>query len=316
MATDPGLSGDTCIFMEAVAGDGGTHNATSVWWLSPDIDLTGPVSGADKADPGMANTVDVTFHLKGGNCTLSSGPESITIELWGANPSLAMAPNNPASTFHIDSIGMPIPAPGASSTFQFIWTPPSGVTAPDPRAPGHKCLIARSYPDPLTPSANGFFSPGDQHVAQHNICIVPCGGPGAARRPGPCGTTITSVNPLAETAVLDIRAVFDKKPDKHVREVVLRALRKTKGYARLSEAPPRDISLQIKDGRRKLTVAPKRPKGTFRGTVKADPQEVFTLAFTADLTGASLGDAFIIHVTQAAVDGPPHGGLTVVMVAV
>src|SRR3982751_1575870 len=37
MANDPGLSGDTCIFMEAVTGDGGVHNSSGVWWLSPDI---------------------------------------------------------------------------------------------------------------------------------------------------------------------------------------------------------------------------------------------------------------------------------------
>ena len=43
MANDPGLSTDTCIFMEAVSGDGGNHNGSGIWWLSPDIDLVGPV---------------------------------------------------------------------------------------------------------------------------------------------------------------------------------------------------------------------------------------------------------------------------------
>jgi hypothetical protein len=30
MANDPGLSGDTCYYMEAVKGDGGAHNGTGV----------------------------------------------------------------------------------------------------------------------------------------------------------------------------------------------------------------------------------------------------------------------------------------------
>src|SRR5882762_577950 len=105
MANDPGLAADTCIFMEAVSGDGGTHNSGGAWWLSPDIQLTGPTSGPDKADPGVANPVDVTLHNKGGDCKLPPGTESVTIELWAGNPSLAMAPNLPNSTVHIDSIG-------------------------------------------------------------------------------------------------------------------------------------------------------------------------------------------------------------------
>ena len=86
MANDPGLAADTCIFMEAVSGDGGTHNSGGAWWLSPDIQLNGPASGPDKADPGVANPVDVTLHNKGGDCKLPPGTESVTIELWAGNP--------------------------------------------------------------------------------------------------------------------------------------------------------------------------------------------------------------------------------------
>ena len=52
MANDPGLAADTCIFMEAVSGDGGTHNSGGAWWLSPDIQLNGPASGL------MANDIE------------------------------------------------------------------------------------------------------------------------------------------------------------------------------------------------------------------------------------------------------------------
>src|SRR5215831_11891304 len=194
MANDPGLVADAATYLQAIAGDNGVHNVNGVWWLSPDIQLNGPVSGPDKADPGVANTIDVTIHASA-TAAPFPGTESITIELYVANPSLVMAPNNAQSTAHIDSVGLPVPAPGGSATNQFVWTPPQGVPAGDPQAPGHKCLIAHAYDDPLTPSQQDFFLPQDPHVAQHNICIVPCGGPGAARKPSKgCGTSVTTVN--------------------------------------------------------------------------------------------------------------------------
>ena len=52
MPNDPGFANDTCIFMEAISGDGGTHHPNGVWWLSPDINLVGPVSGAGWSDIG------------------------------------------------------------------------------------------------------------------------------------------------------------------------------------------------------------------------------------------------------------------------
>src|SRR5881396_1677907 len=89
MPNDPGLVNDTCIFMEAVPGDQGTHNTHGAWWLSADISLTGPVSGADTADSGQVNTVTAKFHRKSAssNCHFP-GDESISVELWVANPSL------------------------------------------------------------------------------------------------------------------------------------------------------------------------------------------------------------------------------------
>src|SRR5262249_22156859 len=248
MASDPALVGDTCTFMEANSGDGGTHNTNGAWWLSPDIALTGSVSGPDKPDPGVDNTVDVTLHSSGGQCTLPPGTESLTIELWVANPSLVMAPNNPASTTHIDSIGMQLFSGAGSATHQFHWVPPQGLPASDPQAPGHKCLIARGYADPLIPSNTSFFAPDDRHVAQHNICIVPCGGPGAARRPSGCGQTVTTVNPDVKKAQrARLRAVLDADPAPAVRKIVVDRLKHVKGFARLAPSPPRRFQIQLRD---------------------------------------------------------------------
>lgn len=330
MPNDPGLSGDTCIYMEAVSGDGGVHNSSGVWWLSPDIQLVGPTSGPDKADPGEVNTVTVFAHMKGeaSGCTLAPGTESITIELWVGNPSLAMAPNNPASTAHIDSSGIPLMSPGGSGNFVFNWTPPSGVSPSDPQSPGHKCLVARSYPDPLTPSSNSFFVPDDQHVAQRNICIVPCGGPGAARRPGACSLDVTTLSVNAKRAEkVTLRAVADLRPVEYVRRVVLEHLKGTPGFKRIASAPPQGFEFQLSDfpdarvsdrtrsGCLGRLVAPGwRP--TYEAKIQFEPEQSTKFSFNADMSAASFGDAYIFHLTQVGDDGRDQGGLTIVMVAV
>ena len=241
MANDPKLAADTCIYIEAVSGDGGAHNSSGVWWLSPDIKLTGPTSGLDKADPGQINIVDVTFHRKdaSSNCT-TPGDESVTIELWVGNPSLAMSPSDPASTTKIQSIGSPsFPAPGASDTEIIDWTPPSGLPSTDPQSSGHKCLIARCYPQSLTPDPDNFFVPDDPHVAQHNICIVPCSGKKAPKH-GLCRLEVSTLNlNFSQEETITLRAVADLRPEGFVRRVVLERLERVEGFRRLATAAPR-----------------------------------------------------------------------------
>jgi hypothetical protein len=321
MPNDPGLAADACTYMEAVSGDGGTHNASGAWWLSPDIQLVGSVSGMDKADPGVDNTIDVTLHAAAGNCVLPPGTESLTIDLYVANPSLAMAPNNSASTKHIDSIGMPLLSAGGSETHQFHWVPPTGLPPADPQSPGHKCLIARCYADPLTPSNSNFFAPDDRHVAQHNICIVPCGGPGAATKPAGCGLDVTTVNPDVRKAQRTrLRATVDLDPDKYVLEVVLKRLRKTPGFSRLSTAPPRAFQLEVAGfakAKAKVTDRTKQKRTPlYESEVTLEPGQVIGLRFAADLRGAKLGDAYIFHLTQHGPDAQAQGGLTVVFMAI
>ncbi|OLE53917.1 MAG: hypothetical protein AUG51_10665 [Acidobacteria bacterium 13_1_20CM_3_53_8] len=330
MAKDPGLAADTCIYMEAVAGDGGAHNSNGVWWLSPDIKLTGPTSGLDKADPGQLNPVEVTCHRKaaGSNC-VTPGGETITIQLWVGNPSLAMTPDNPASTFLVQSIGHDFPAEGASATQEFDWTPPDGLPADNPQSSGHKCLIARAYPDSLTPSAKKFFVPGDPHVAQHNICIVPCGGPGAAKRPGPCGFKVLTLNLNAEQIeTVILRAAGDLNPSKFVRTVVLERLEKTQGFRRLATRPPRGFKFLLPDFPKAEVTDRTRPgclaglfgigfRPSYEAKVELRPGQLISFTFLADLTGASFGDAYIFHLTQTgAADASAQGGLTIVMVSV
>ena len=327
MAKDPGLAADTCIFMEATAGDGGVHSA-SVWWLSPDIVLTGPTSGADKADPGLVNSVDVTVRRKAAesNC-IFPGDEQLLAELWVGNPAIAMTPNNPASATRIMQIGSQLPLAGTNLNQHFDWTPPAGVPASDPQSPGHKCLIARVHPDSLTASTTNFFAPEDQHVVQRNICVVPCGGPGAARRPGPCGFDVLTANINREKAdQVTIVATLDLRPNQFVRRTVLQHLEKQPGFRKLATRPPRGFRLEMREFPDAKISDHSTPRGClglllggqlkFEANVRLAPNQVAKLHFVADLQNAEFGDAFIFHLTQIGTEREPQGGLTLVMVAV
>jgi hypothetical protein len=324
MPNDPGLSRDTCMFMEAVSGDGGVHTSP-VWWLSPDIELNGPTSGPNKADPGQINPVNVRFHNKAEGQCEPVGDEAAAVELWVGNPSVVMTPNNPASTALVMKIGSQMPSPGGIGTQIIQWTPPAGLPPTDPQGPGHKCLIARSYPDSLIPSPTNFFLPDDPHVAMHNICIVPCGGPGAARVPGPCGFEVTTANldPKERDAVT-LRVMADTRPDKFVRETVLKLLERQPGFKRLAVRPPAKFSLELREFRDAHVNDQTRPgcltilsgaKRYYEAGINLEANQVTRFTFVADLSGSEFGDAHIFHLTQSSAKQPRQGGLTIVMVA-
>src|SRR5262249_33717688 len=157
--------------------------------------------------------------------------------------------------------------------------------------------------------------------AQHNICIVPCGNPGAASRPGPCGFAVATVNPnRREAEILTLRAIVDLKPDKFVRGVVLPRLKAVPGFRRLATAPPGRFWLESKGWRGATVTDRTRGKGVAKPSytvkVKLGRGAFSNFAFGADLSPARLGDAYVFHLTQAGANGRLQGGLTIAMVAV
>ena len=245
MPNDPGLSGDSCIFMEANPGDGGVHHANEAWWLSPDIELTGPQSGPEVADGGQANPAKVTFHRKpdASGCHFP-GDESLNVELWIAGPSLVMAPHVHGSASRVGFIGSPVPPEGGTGTQQIDFTPTPGLPADNPLSAGPKCLVARSYPSSGTPSGTSFFVPGDPHVAQHNIVVVRC--TAAALPPNfPCTLKVATLNPAPppsppnphQKPPVKLRAVHDLRPSGFVRTTMLTRLQLVTGFQRLRTSP-------------------------------------------------------------------------------
>lgn len=320
MPSDPGLAADTCIFMEAIPGDGGNQNAADVWWLSPDITLTGHAVGLENADAGP-NTILVRFHRKPAGACNFPGDESTTVEVWVANPSLVMAPQVPGSTARVAFIGSPLPAEGGSHTQPIDWTPPRVLPAPfvfeNPQQPGPKCLVAICYPDSLTPTNTKFFVPGDQHFAQHNLCVVP--------------TTETKItfkintfNPSAPTNLVappvKLRAVMDLAPTDFVKKVILTRVKPLHGFQQLRTVPlPLGFGFDLAGLQATQVVDNSHPTGlglpphvpSFEALVQL-PATLTQITFGANLKGIQPGEACIFHLTQTFKDYP-QGGLTLVL---
>jgi hypothetical protein len=323
MPNDPGLSGDTCIFMEAIPGDGGNQNPADVWWLSPDITLTGHSSGLENADAGP-NKILVRFHRKpAGTCNFPAD-ESITVQAWVANPSLVMARNVHGSAARVGFIGSPVPAEGGSLTQQIDWTPPAVLLSPpgleNPQKPGPKCLMALCYPDSLTPSETKFFVPGDQHIAQHNLSVV-------STTDAKVTFKINTFNPSPPPAALvapvgvKLRAAMDLAPTAFVKKMVLTRLNPLPGFQQLKTAPlPLGFGFDltglqatqvVDNSHPPAVISPQPHPPSFEAMVQL-PATLTQITFGVNLKGAQSGEACIFHLTQTFKD-VPQGGLTLVL---
>ena len=318
MPNDPGLAGDTCIFMEAIPGDGGNQNPNDVWWLSPDITLIGPVSGLDRADAGQSNAIKIKFRRKpaGSGCTFP-GDESINVEAWVANPSLVMAPRRRGSAARVGFIGSPLPAEGGTHIQQIDWTPPSASHPTplfdNPQEPGSKCLVALCYPNSLTPSTSQFFVPGDQHLAQHNLCILVASSDKALLE-------VNTFNPanLAVLPPVKLRAVLDLTPSAFVKKMVLTRVHALPGFQQIrASGLPQGFSFdltglqasQVVDkSHTSGPVAPLHPNPSYEAMAELSGN-LTKIKFLASLKGSQPGDVCIFHLTQTFKD-LAQGGLT------
>jgi len=322
MANDPGLSTDGCIFMEAISGDGGNHDAGNAWWLSPDIKLVGPVSGPDNADAGQINPVRVRFHRKpdGSNCHFL-GDEAVSVELWVANPSLVMAPRSHGSARRVGFIGSPMPDPGATGIQQIDWDVPASAPVGDPESPGHKCLIARVYSSSASPSNVAFFLPGDQHVVQHNLCIVPTTIAAFKFMVNTVNPSTLPSSPL-QPARVKLRAILDLHPNKVVLGAIKRGLQSIAGFQSLTTtALPNGFKFDLAGFQVTNVIDhshpgsfPAQTNPSFEAQIALEPFKLVQLKFVADLSAVPAGQACIFHLVQTSTTNVAEGGLTLVAV--
>jgi hypothetical protein len=322
MANDPGLANDSCIFLEAVSGDGGVHDANEIWWLSPDIKLVGPASRVDNADAGQTNPITVTFHRKpaSSNC-IFPGDESVTVEVWVANPSLVMSPT--ASSSRVGFIGSPVPGEGTTATQQIDWDVPPTSHAGDPQNPGPKSLVARVYPSSGVSGTTSFFLPGDQHVAQRNLCVV-----SAPAKPFKFDVTTVGFGhpqlPVESIPNAKLKAVLDLHPNKFVSKTVAGRLKSIPGFQGLITDPLSggfgfDLTNLNAIGVTDHSHPPFFPplhldNPSFEASVVLQSTHVNTIRFLANLEGLPAHHACIFHLMQISLTNIVLGGLTLVIV--
>jgi hypothetical protein len=238
------------------------------WWVSPDIFLNDPREGIqsstsippqnpldplgvritpDTARQEADNQVSVRVNLE--LVQFPSSADFLKVELYIANPSLVMTPNNSKLIFSYLQ-------PKASLSPTFVrtetWRAENAILGPNPDPDPsrvHRCLIARAYPDNLTPRdgterfCNGLRSDNvnqlDPHVAQRNIVIIP-----AANKTIKFLVQTQSEN-LELTQRATIRSIVDRLPSNAVLDSVLPSLNNFEGFRRIAQIAPERFALQV-----------------------------------------------------------------------
>jgi len=353
MSTDPGLAGDSCIYVEAIANDGGIHNAAGVWWFSPDLDINPMTPNHGNAVSDADNNVVVTVR-KRSNCTLPPGTESILVDVFVCDPAMGVPhPSDPVTQLkRINPVNTPqtpnsippanIPS-GGSTPLPITWHPLSTSTDADRPGP-HKCLIVRTYPNSLSPDGGDFHVPDDPHVAQHNLAIIATSKPSPAPREELFHFNISTTNPNRQEAqAATIRIVADLSPAKNVIDFLIPRLQEINGFRRIANLGlPQGFNLRLPDFPNATVQNNSRlgflgfllyllflllsflgiriqfpftqPK--YEAQIQLQPGQFTTFTFEVDLSSAQRGDAHVFHLMHVGPDQRVIGGFTVVPVVV
>jgi hypothetical protein len=339
------LDKDTCIYIEANAGDQGVHNTQGVWWLSPDVSIV-PLNPEGEVTPGFIHKFQIRVHKKATPCSFGGKPTNVILEAHIAIPSLVIDPGNPEqSQFVGEGQFLAQFVNVAGLEFAAIQFNPSGAPedAGKPNGPGHRCLVARCYPDNLKPSPVDFFLPGDPHVAQRNIVIASSIVAMSARVEFDFATANVS---RSRRARVTLTAAPDLNPRPNLLGVIREAIRGVDGFKqfslltptnirnlqnqkdprvvekRLAAAMPRSFGLhlpsvgdaEVRDASRPVRyfdslgrLTPRR----FTASFSMAPKQLGRFTFRADLSRSAPGTAHIFHLRHAE-DGEVKGGLTFV----
>jgi hypothetical protein len=303
----------------------------SPYYLSPNVIMTTKPADPSDVYPGN-NTTSVSVSWKA-SCTIPN-ELAVIFDLYIGDPTLPMIPGStlgPLATAYPPPNGVNINA-GQSNVVTTVG-PWNSSAIPHLSQPHHACLLARVYPFGATPDTGDLsgYPSSDQHYAQHNCTVNTSDGQGMIKIPIRNGT-------LAEEPVhVSIQAVPELEPSRVTLDAVLPSLRLIPAFKQVATTPLKRIQLdttafrlpvEAQVPRIQETAAIARERTAIFEDVEANtlklggtparvilPPKLFTtFDFTADITGAKIGDAHIYHVTQVNAKGQPYGGLTVVIV--
>jgi hypothetical protein len=318
--SDPSLSEDQCISIN----DG----PDPAWWMSPDISLNSTTT-PDQAISGSANDVRVRTR-RARDCNLLEGTTNIIVELWVCDPTLNPTPTTGSTQIFTKLIPVGSFPGGSSQWVSDSWTP----NPADPvQQIGHKCLIARAYPELLLPDSACFHVQKDSHVAQRNISIVAASrGEGGEKRLR--FQIKTNNTDLERSEAATLRVVADLNPSQKVLNILTPSLEKFPGYRHIVRSAPTGFKLELPDfpdakvrdntrlgclgtilaffGLLKgMDVQPK-----YEADIELKPGQATEFTLRADLSSSTAGDAQIFHVMHVNLQQQVIGGVTVIAVVV
>jgi hypothetical protein len=317
---DPGLSSDRCIYAETVAGDGGVHEPSIVWWLSPDVLLNdaGLSLPSGTTTPGTARVGDNAIGVrvrKKLDCSVVAPTGQVQVDLFVAVPTPGFNPTN-SMKIGDDTTAVAGLNPSGRIVQFGNWTPGTDPKKAD--GPGHKCMVGRVYPEHLSPDGTNFHIPDDPHVVQRNICIQPCdehdtvpgeGGDVGLLGPDEEGFWVFDLelfNPDREIEeIVTLTAWADVEPARHVLAAATTGLKRFR--VEPADYPPARLDL-VAEGGEGDEPAP----GQFVLKVPLRPLEPVRLGLRVDFGKFVPGQAHFVHVAQTSDERPNTGGCTVV----
>jgi hypothetical protein len=298
----------------------------SPYWLSPNVIMTTKPMDPSDVYPG-GNTSQVTVTWQGGDNCAGAGFQAVLFDLYIGDPFMTMIPGSTLDTLTSlqqvkigsgDTVPSTVPTAGTWDS--------SGL--PHLSQPHHACMIARVYPFGVTPDGGDLsgYPSGDLHYAQHNCTVNTSDGQGLLKIQIGNGTL------LREPELVAIQAVPDLNPNATVLAAVLPSLKLIPSFKQIATTPLRSVGLNlgafksthesllerieewiehlilelIRDLEGKAAKA-----GGAHARIMLPPGLFAKFDFTADLSGAKVGDAHIYHLSQVNSKGEPWGGVTV-----
>jgi hypothetical protein len=189
--------------------------------------------------------------------------------------------------------------------------------------------VARAYPSSGVPNTTNFFVPGDQHVAQRNLVVVPTSGHPLTFKANSFGSgPLSLINPPPNAK---LRAVLDLHPNNFVRNTVTSRLASFPSFQHirttsLSSVFRFDLTNLHPSGvvdhshpplwPPVLPPLPPLTNPSYEVKVFLDPLHLTSLTFLADVRALSRGEACIFHLLQTSVTNTAQGGLTLVVLRV
>jgi hypothetical protein len=340
---------DSNVFVDDVTAHHGNATAGEVWWLSPDIEITGPTPNI------LTRNATNQVVVRGRSTTAAN----IKVEAYIGNPSLAMGPGTNTVRIPLTNASHTMACPGPTgATWSFGFNPDGGASgAPSPSDPAlgvdvpggrHRCMVVCAYPFGVTPTSGTFTPWAEQHEGQHNIDVQFAGESGSME--GDAGTMKNPAGfnpdngmieaPIETISLRDegtekvrILVAFDPNPRGEVFRAAWPLVAEDKRFKTFGDSPPK-VGIEFekadarvlqrdeaftrfeRDLRRERFTLFRRKRALLQAEAELEPDTKYRLKLQIDPRDVAPHQPLVFHLKQIGEDGSEQGGLTQVITLV